>query len=399
MTNGPNTDKTDKSFDIESAVAGFYADFPDRRGDVFFIKDGAFANAKSAVDAMRRTLRAATGDMPVHNLLAERLDTDDSWDFVSDAIDTRTPGALSTWARDASDPDTRPDTLAVLYVPSGNAAPQSAKNLSGHYRRDDPDFPVLPSGIDDNAKWDWSGFDHECGHALTNHLVPDENLSVASFKECVADAYAMIRHYQRFGEDDTGFGDYMAGLRTVAALHGDETHYTAPAIRAINALAKKGALSGLTPQQSIKLAIKTGEETALRWNAHQNLRDENEKIRAALGCNVKLDDALQPDAFIRAIGAQAGKTKSPCFHAVAKDYLEAVAAYFPPVAVGNDTLKEAKGRAAKNTPDTHEPWPSVTRQFGWKLLTAKGLIRAAKYKRMERAERKARRGKSGPSPS
>lgn len=396
MNQGPEKSKT-PAFDIETAVAGFYADFPDRRADVFFIKDGAFTDAKSAVDDMRKTLRAATDRMPVHRQLAERLETDDSWDFISDSIDSGTAGALRTWAEYPGDADARPDTLAVLYAPTGNTAERSAKNMSGHYGRDNPDFPVLPPGADDAAKWDWAAFDHECAHALANHVAPDENLSVAGFKECVADAYAMIRHYQRFGEDDARFADCLAGLRTIAALHGDDTHYTAPAIRAITALAEKGALSKLTPRQSIELAIKTGEETALRWNAHQNLRDENAKIRAALGSRDTLDDALEPDDVIRAIGERAAKTKSPRFHAVATDYLDAVAAYFPPGAVSGDGLKEAKTRAAQNTPDAHEPWPPVTKQFGWKLLTVRGLIRAAKYKRMERDERRAQRGKNGPS--
>jgi hypothetical protein len=74
-------------------------------------------------------------------------------------------------------------------------------------------------------------FDHEIGHAICR----DAFGSVYSnLKESIADAFATLRHYQRFGAQSTAL-DHLPAMRAVGLVFrpDDGTHFTSPVVQQI----------------------------------------------------------------------------------------------------------------------------------------------------------------------
>src|SRR5690606_36167439 len=65
-------------------------------------------------------------------------------------------------------------------------------------------FPVMDDAFNNTEMWQRYVLDHELGHALTMLNVDKQSMKTVSFgnkAECEADAYSMIRHFQRYGRD------------------------------------------------------------------------------------------------------------------------------------------------------------------------------------------------------
>ena len=93
--------------------------------------------------------------------------------------------------------------------------------------------------------------DHELGHALCNKGMKGDHLS-----ECVADAYASIRHVQRFGRDPT----FLKTLTDSRALHmvfkRSMTHFTSPVVKRIIEDNAVFDFSKLSPAQTMQAATR-----------------------------------------------------------------------------------------------------------------------------------------------
>lgn len=105
---------------------------------------------------------------------------------------------------------------------------------------------------DDRNVSSFASFDHELGHLLTRegfNFNPQHPQGEAS-----ADAYAALRHLQRFGTD----GKTLEHASFKRALHfimtGDIFYLTSPVIDAINNDKKSIDFSGLTPLETVKKA-------------------------------------------------------------------------------------------------------------------------------------------------
>ncbi len=95
--------------------------------------------------------------------------------------------------------------------------------------------------------------DHEIGH----HVAPGgKGESYPNLMESAADAYAALRHVQRFG-NDTDFFDNVTFTRTRLIVHNKSPfHYTTAVMQKIEKLRKEMDLSALSPQETAELAGK-----------------------------------------------------------------------------------------------------------------------------------------------
>lgn len=107
-------------------------------------------------------------------------------------------------------------------------------------------------------------FDHELGHVIIPNAAyadGDENLA-----ECIADAYAVIRHFQRYGAD-SGAVDELVRNRSFGLIFGSagpgRSHFTSPVVEQI--LAKRYDIDwdSLTPYQTTQLARRFAMEHAM----------------------------------------------------------------------------------------------------------------------------------------
>lgn len=130
-------------------------------------------------------------------------------------------------------------------------------------------------------------FDHETGHSLTRALQDAKDIDTwhqyhnehgNNRFECIADAYAVIRHIQRFG-DKTGYPEFMIDFRARQALYdGGALHYTS---RAIAAVLKIENIAALSPQQAIDMAVTIADNSLLSQAEGRELKEASEQINAS----------------------------------------------------------------------------------------------------------------------
>lgn len=127
------------------------------------------------------------------------------------------------------------------------------------YRDRDTSSPIL--GPDAGAmKTGAFTFDHELGHALTR-----EKQLPAMLSESIADAYAMLRHYQRFGIESDMDKNIMSYRRQNisfdSAVENGLDYYTIPTLRHIAQHKHAMNLDALSPQETFALAEQTARDT------------------------------------------------------------------------------------------------------------------------------------------
>lgn len=114
-------------------------------------------------------------------------------------------------------------------------------------------------------------FDHEVGHTLC----PNGMGAESNFSECNADAYATLRHIQRFGLDD----DFLCEQRTdrLMAFFCDPKqnveHFTTPVTEQIVKDAADMDFDSLSPKDTVTLASRYAEKYALSTRRLQALQE------------------------------------------------------------------------------------------------------------------------------
>ncbi len=102
--------------------------------------------------------------------------------------------------------------------------------------------------------------DHELAHNAIKDGASRDVQSAYDYNillgESVADAYAQIRHYQRYGVDEYAHNKYVSpgGRAENFILSGDSVHFTSFVLEAINKQKDKIDFDKLTPQQTADLA-------------------------------------------------------------------------------------------------------------------------------------------------
>ena len=126
-------------------------------------------------------------------------------------------------------------------------------------------------------------FDHEVGHLTCKHGYGYFNLS-----ECVADAYAMIRHFQRFGMD-AAYVENVADMRAVgmvfrreSGFRGQGNHFSSPVADAIMRDSKTHDFTALTPFQTVQLAERYALNHAMQSELVRDTAKEFERFTGRL---------------------------------------------------------------------------------------------------------------------
>lgn len=100
-------------------------------------------------------------------------------------------------------------------------------------------------------------FDHELGHAIAK---PGD--------ERAADAYAALRHIQRFGQDTTFIRRIALGRAQAAVSNPDDfqsaNHYTVPVLYAVIRAAARQDVTKLSPAETVKLAEKIVQQVNMK---------------------------------------------------------------------------------------------------------------------------------------
>ena len=134
-------------------------------------------------------------------------------------------------------------------------------------------FPV-PKALQNQNMLQTFFIDHECGHVASYRHIAWEKIEETYFKnylECIADSYALIRHYQRYGQDSE-FGETWSALRTMASvMNGASGHLTSKALDKVIDLNKKGVLKDMPSQQVLALALKIAGDVHLDIDEAYNI--------------------------------------------------------------------------------------------------------------------------------
>jgi hypothetical protein len=147
-------------------------------------------------------------------------------------------------------------------------------------------------------------FDHELGHALIPNALYNDGKNKA---ECIADAYGVIRHLQRYGADSAVI-DTIVQQRALQFIFRKDraSHLTSPVTEQILARRHEFAWDKLTPQETQKLAWRF----AMEYAVHPNLLDAIDKDFKKL--QGKLDDIEKGDvAPLQELAAKVLATDSP----------------------------------------------------------------------------------------
>ncbi len=118
--------------------------------------------------------------------------------------------------------------------------------------------------------WSFLVLDHELGHHVT-----EKGMSMMlhrSVCECSAEAYAALRHIQRFGKGTPFLSAEMNRVAYSIVLRADSTHYTSETIARAMQVAEDMDISGLSLPETAVLAQKIADETTMGEGVLEKIR-------------------------------------------------------------------------------------------------------------------------------
>jgi hypothetical protein len=362
----PEDDAAGPALSLDTAIDEFYGDFPEHRDNVFILNH---QRVTDCIDVIKRLKPDIARLKEQHKDLAYGAMIES---VIAGAFEAKMPCSVNIGQSLFNKQDEQV-IYARVVVPAGDEFHARAlKSLLGASSFNDmSDFPAMPQGLHNTAMWQRYVLDHELGHAVTMLSVNKQDAKhedVTNRRECEADAYAMIRHFQRYGADST-FPVFIRDLRNMNALHlGDVGHWTSRAIDRVIDMNAKGLLAGMTPAAARDAAIDIARDVALSADASFHVSKAAEVIKA-----VKRGPAHAPgDRVLDLIFhvAQAGaETRSPAVLEICRRYIDTVAAYVNrdmPQHVQQEKLERAaqnvsrmRGKSLTEEP----PIPEVSRRL------------------------------------
>jgi hypothetical protein len=354
-------DAAGPALDLAAAIAEFYEDFPQHKKDVFILNHQQFATGSEAVASIADALAAVKKENPSASMGM-------SVSMARGMFEGKLPCSISISDSPFSN---KPDMklYARIVIPAGEEF--TARVMKSIFVSDDPipntAFPVMPEAYNDTEMWQRYVLDHELGHAVTMmnmDIASGKEISITNHRECEADAYAMIRHYQRYGEDST-FPEYISDVRNMNAIQkGDIGHWTSRAVDEVIALNKKGALKNLTPAEARDLAVDIAARQGLSADAEHNMQKAfaaTAKI-TALAKAGKTPEGDKVMSYMAAVGHAGATTESAAVHDCCRRYMNSIGRFLPkddlPMtraaddlrAMAND-VKAMRNRTVKGEPE------------------------------------------------
>ncbi len=163
----------------------------------------------------------------------------------------------------------------IMTAASGNMIANSDPAFADRLREEIENNYKLPPEFDNTEMLQTLFLDHEIAHAITMPMMKKSQMLDEDLKhhmECIADAYSMIRHYQRYGKDSK-VGESLAAMRDMAAVMVPDTiHWTSEAIYKVIDLNKQGKIDNLTPKEAIDLAMQIAKEVKFDLDAANNVK-------------------------------------------------------------------------------------------------------------------------------
>lgn len=235
-------------FDLDREVAAFYRDHPEQKGKIYFIDASTMPGAVCCGDAADENEAAAL--LGANPLVAE-----------SNKL------AFESGSRSDFYSQSGYGTICL------NLTRKSQQHLLGY---------EAGAGISEVFV-----FDHEAGHLLCENGLGEMNL-----RERTADAYAALRHIQRFGKDSPAIRR-LIDKRAVELVFGDGVeHFTAPLVEKIIADAQTTDFSALTPAETAALATRYAAENPADTTMIRHVAAEFHVLRQGLGRLMKGDPAV-----------------------------------------------------------------------------------------------------------
>lgn len=240
--------RPDSHFDLEGAIAEFYAQCPHLRDRIMFIDPAtvpAWNRDRLVEETSRKLLPESTPDHIREKFNAEAKRSIETQNISNNYIKSRS---------------TKFKYNLIICPPSnwtGKDINDFCLNLLQPGTYNDTDF---------KNKLHHFIFDHELAHALDSE---DNKSSKAdkNWSECIADSYATLRHIQRYGDNDGSFIEMWKQQRVLHAILYDHVeNYTSPAIEATKKWAFKNKLQGQLPEVLLNIAREITVET---YNEHR----------------------------------------------------------------------------------------------------------------------------------
>lgn len=339
----PEDDAGGAPLDLAAAIAEFYTDFPEHKHDVFILNHQAHARGREAVESIAPQIEALQQRHP-------EAKTGMAKSMALGGFEGKLPMSVNI-SESMFNKKAESAIYGRIVIPAGDQF--SATLLKSIFVAGDHQpnsrFPMMAAAYNNTEMWQRYVLDHELGHAVTMLKINKQSMKTSSFgnkAECEADAYAMIRHYQRYGSQSS-FPEYVRDLRNMNAVHKmDVTHWTSRAVQKVIDLNKQGQLQSLTPQQARDLAVKIAEETHLSTDAEHNIT----KAFKPVVFNMAAQKRTEGDRVMTLIESAArigAETQSPAVLEICKLYIERIGQYAPAHLPQTKTA-EALRETAKN---------------------------------------------------
>jgi hypothetical protein len=392
----PEDDEGGPALDLAKAIEEFYQEFPEHRKTTFILNHQVHAAGQDAVESFSRDIGALEKANPLAKVKMAKS-------MAAGMFAGKLPCSISiTESAFNGKPDM--EIYGRIVIPAGDEF--SARLLKSIFVSDNPlpndVFPTMPHAFNDTEMWQRYVLDHELGHALTMLGIDRQASKTTSFgnqAECEADAYAMIRHFQRYGEGSL-FPAYISDLRNMNALHkGDITHWTSRAVDRVIELNNAGALHGLTPAQSRDLAVKIAGETRLSADAEHNM-EQAFATTADMNRAARKKKTPQGQVVMSCLEAACkigAETRSPAVLDACRRYMDSIHKYIPadlPQSKAPQELKAMRDDHMKmmsRSLDTEPALPELKRVFRDALIDAQS---GSKRKSLPKNDNKPK----GPTP-
>ena len=366
---------TNAVFDVPAAAAEFYREFPEQLGFTYIIG----SKYKTPVNDALKAKTADKGSLPDGDVAAafqEIIERAHRKGFAHAYMD----------CEDGSKPWYAPAFAVVEPIENIPKAKQLAHIKNTKMLVND----IINVLLRDKPRFQQWLFDHETGHALCNPGTPwhtIKKLDKIQLSECQAEAYAAIRHFQRYG-GNSDMPETISHLRCALAAQGSIGHWTSRTIDRVIRMNTDGTLKNLTPHESRDLAIVIAEETAFTHDEKHALHTHHERNRHLF--DEELFQLRRPQTDIPCTLPDYCKhitrnTKSPIVHTLLEHYLDTSKKYGTYAA---DDIASAREILKKERPaviETTRPiLKRLTESFNlWKKFNTaftphKALAKAAK---------------------
>lgn len=263
--------KENSVFNIKKTEAEILSSFPELKGKLFFLEPNKNTNLQKEVEGLSNR---------IGQVLPKLLDPDTAVSYfkdVSPALEHGTALAIHFYEKSeiaghkyiAAQFVLSPMSDATYSIQDGKIEPNFAddKELS---LEEEKNNDMIKSVI----------LDHEIGHVLSrNEVMSDKfkDLDERNFSESVADAYALIMHYKRFGSD-SDFAQSFIDIRfDSTSNYGNSSYDTVQVLKEIVRLNNEIDLSKVSIKEAVEIAIDISRQNVLL--KPDNELDSNSKYK------------------------------------------------------------------------------------------------------------------------